>query len=50
MTGVDLNVMWSTFYRYSIKGLFEVDAMIQRSDDDVIKMLQCPEQPVFNNT
>lgn len=42
-TNGDLKVMWSTFYRYSIKGSIEMDATIQRSDKDIIKMLQRPE-------
>ena len=45
----DLEVMWSTFQRYSSKGPIEVDAKLQRSGEDVIKMLQCPQLPVYNN-
>lgn len=48
-TGDDLKIMWSIFYRYSIKDLIEVDATIQRSAEDIIRMLQRPESPVFND-
>lgn len=48
-TNDDLKAMWSTFYRYSIKGLIEVDATIQRSAEDVIRMLQHLEPLVFND-
>ncbi|XP_058751977.1 uncharacterized protein LOC131625098 [Vicia villosa] len=47
-TDDDLKVMWSTFRRYSIKGPLEVDAKIRRFED-VIKMLQRPQLPVYNN-
>ncbi|CAL5185986.1 unnamed protein product [Lathyrus oleraceus] len=48
-TDDDLKVMWSAFYRYSTKGLIEVDVTIQRSVEDIIRMLQRPEQHIFNN-
>ena len=45
----NLEVMWSIFQRYSSKGLIEVNAKLQRSREDVIKMLQRPQLPVYNN-
>lgn len=45
----DLKMMWSIFYCYSIKGVIEVSATIERPVDDIIRRLQCPELPIFNN-
>ncbi|XP_058726385.1 uncharacterized protein LOC131597728 [Vicia villosa] len=45
----DLAVLWSTFVRYYSKGLIELNAKLQRSGADVIKMLCRPQLPVFNN-
>ena len=45
----DLAVLWTTFDRFSSKGPIELDAKLQRSADDVIKMLTHPHLPVFNN-
>ena len=45
----DLEVMWATFQRYSSKGLIEMDVKLQRSTEDVIKMLQRPHLLVYNN-
>ena len=38
----DLEVMWETFQQYANKGLIELDAKLQRSAEDVIKMLRRP--------
>ncbi|XP_058776582.1 uncharacterized protein LOC131650896 [Vicia villosa] len=48
-TDDDLKILWSTFRRYSTKGRIEVNAKIQRSGEYVIKMLQRPQLPVYNN-
>src|SRR3954464_1203612 len=45
----DLAVLWTTFDRFSSKGPIELDAKLQRSGADVIKMLTHPHLPVFNN-
>ncbi|XP_058774717.1 uncharacterized protein LOC131648989 [Vicia villosa] len=45
----DLAVIWITFDRFSSKGPIELDAKLQRSGADVIKMLTHPKLPVFNN-
>lgn len=36
-----LRVMWGIFHRYEIKGLIEVDEMIARSAEDILRMLKC---------
>ncbi|XP_058772016.1 uncharacterized protein LOC131645829 [Vicia villosa] len=45
----DLKVMWRAFRQYSTKDPIEVDAKIQRSGEDVIKMLQHTQLLVYNN-
>src|SRR4051812_46835972 len=45
----DLAVLWTTFDRFSSKGSIELDAKLQRSGADVIKMLTHPNLPVFKN-
>ena len=45
----DLEVMWETFQQYSTKSQIEMDASLRRSTEDVIKMLQRPQLPVYNN-
>lgn len=47
-TDDNLKVIWSIFYRYLIKGPIEVDATIARSTEDILKMLQHSEPPVYN--
>ncbi|XP_058772492.1 uncharacterized protein LOC131646478 [Vicia villosa] len=39
----DVKVMWKSFRRRITKGLIELDAQIQRSVDDIMKMLKRPE-------
>lgn len=44
-TNENLNIMWSTFFRYSIKGSIEVNTRVTRSIDDIISILQRPNIP-----
>lgn len=48
-TNDDLKVMRSTFYCYSTKSPIEMDAAIERSAGDIIRMLQRPKPPVCND-
>lgn len=45
----DLKVMLSTFYCYLTKGLVELGTMIQRSNEDTIRMLQRLKPHAFND-
>lgn len=38
----DLNIMWSTFHYYKIKGPIEVDMKVARSTKVIQKMLRRP--------
>ncbi|XP_058761212.1 uncharacterized protein LOC131634558 [Vicia villosa] len=45
----DLKIMWTTFQRYSSKGPIELDAKLQKSGEDINKMLWHPQLPMYNN-
>lgn len=40
--------MWSIFYHYSSKSPIEVDVMIARLTENILKMLQRPKSPIRN--